>query len=83
MWLYRKISHPYFSIKTSSRCRVIPMSLDCKEFELRLVILKWKGRVVNQVILFISYPYIPFHAAKKHGLILINTLLENSNEIQD
>lgn len=59
------------------------MSLDCKEFELRLVIIKWKGRVVNQVILFLSYPYISFHAAKKHGLILINTLLENSNEIQD
>lgn len=59
------------------------MSLDCKEFELRLVILKWKGRVVNQVILFLAYPYIPFHATKKHGLILINTLLENSNEIQD
>lgn len=59
------------------------MSLDCKEFELRLVILKWKRRVVNQVIFFLAYPYIPFHATKKHGLILINTLLENSNEIQD
>lgn len=58
------------------------MSLDCKEFELRLVIIKWKGRVVNQVILFLAYPYIPFHAAKKYGLIII-TLLENSNEIQD
>lgn len=58
------------------------MSRDCKEIELRFVILKWKGRVVNQVILFLAYPYIPFHAAKKYGLIII-TLLENSNEIQD
>lgn len=28
-------------------CRVRLMLLDCKEFELRFVILKWKGRVVN------------------------------------